>query len=143
MKRYLLLLIIFLLSVSAYAQHMAMKMDGKEPRKPFYTKIGKREIYHLYIGDSTVNYTGKARPAMVINGSIPAPSLEFTEGDTAEIYVHNEMMMETSIHWHGLVLPNRYDGVSYLTTAPIGAGETHFYKFPLVQHGTYCTIRIP
>ncbi len=85
MKRYLLLLIIFLLSVSAYAQHMAMKMDGKEPRKPFYTKIGKREIYHLYIGDSTVNYTGKARPAMVINGSIPAPSLEFTEGDSAEI----------------------------------------------------------
>jgi len=137
MKRYLLLLIIFLPSVSAYAQHMAMKMDSKEPRKPFYTKIGKREIYHLYIGDSTVNYTGKARPAMVINGSIPAPSLEFTEGDTAEIYVHNEMMMETSIHWHGLVLPNRYDGVSYLTTAPIGAGETHFYKFPLVQHGTY------
>ncbi|MEO6979012.1 MAG: multicopper oxidase domain-containing protein, partial [Mucilaginibacter sp.] len=107
------------------------------PRKPFYTKTGKREIYHLYIGDSTVNYTGRARPAMVINGSIPAPTLEFTEGDTAEIYVHNEMMMETSIHWHGLVLPNRYDGVSYLNTAPIGPGETHFYKFPLVQHGTY------
>ncbi|MEP6610989.1 MAG: multicopper oxidase domain-containing protein [Mucilaginibacter sp.] len=137
MKRYLLLIIVFLLSVSAYAQHMGMKMDSKEPRKPFYTKTGKREIYHLYIGDSTVNYTGRARPAMVINGSIPAPTLEFTEGDTAEIYVHNEMMMETSIHWHGLVLPNRYDGVSYLTTAPIGPGETHFYKFPLVQHGTY------
>lgn len=138
MKRYPLLLIIFFLSVSTYAQHMAgMKMDRKEPRKAFYTKIGKREIYHLYIGDSTVNYTGRAKPAMVINGSIPAPTLEFTEGDTAEIYVHNEMMMETSIHWHGLILPNRYDGVSYLTTAPIGAGETHYYKFPLVQHGTY------
>jgi len=138
MKRYLLLPVVFLLSVSAYAQHMAgMKMDSKEPRKPFYTKIGKREIYHLYIADSTVNYTGKAKPAMAINGSVPAPALEFTEGDTAEIYVHNEMMMETSIHWHGLILPNRYDGVSYLTTAPIGPGETHFYKFPLVQHGTY------
>jgi len=116
---------------------MAMKMDGTEPRKPFYTKVGNREIYHLYIADTTVNYTGKARPAMAINGSIPAPALQFTEGDTAEIYVHNQMMMETSIHWHGLILPNRYDGVSYLTTAPIEAGQTHFYKFPLVQHGTY------
>ncbi len=74
---------------------------------------------------------------MAINGLIPAPTLEFTEGDTAEIYVHNQMMMPTSIHWHGLILPNRYDGVSYLTTAPIKPGETHFYKFPLVQHGTY------
>jgi len=47
------------------------------------------------------------------------------------------MMMETSIHWHGLILPNRYDGVSYLTTTPIEAGQTHLFKFPLVQHGTY------
>jgi FtsP/CotA-like multicopper oxidase with cupredoxin domain len=74
---------------------------------------------------------------MAINGTIPAPQLTFTEGDTAEIYVHNEMMMETSIHWHGLILPNRYDGVSYLTTTPIKGGQTHLFKFPLVQHGTY------
>jgi CopA family copper-resistance protein len=116
-----------------------MKMDkgAAEKRLPFYTKIGNRDIYHLYIGDTVVNYTGKARPAMAINSSIPAPTLTFTEGDTAEIYVHNNMMMETSIHWHGLILPNRYDGVSYLTTSPVKAGETHLYKFPLVQNGTY------
>lgn len=137
MKRSTVILLSFFLSFSAYAQHMAMKMDEKERREPFYTKVGKREIYHIYIGDTTVNYTGKSRPAMAINGSIPAPALEFTEGDTAEIYVHNQMMMETSIHWHGLILPNRYDGVSYLTTAPVGPGQTHYYKFPLVQHGTY------
>jgi FtsP/CotA-like multicopper oxidase with cupredoxin domain len=47
------------------------------------------------------------------------------------------MMMETSIHWHGLILPNRYDGVSYLTTSPIKMGETHYYTFPIVQNGTY------
>jgi len=75
--------------------------------------------------------------AMAINGSIPAPTLYFTEGDTAEIYVHNTMKMETSIHWHGLILPNQYDGVSWLTTRPIGPGETHLYRFPLVQNGTY------
>jgi FtsP/CotA-like multicopper oxidase with cupredoxin domain len=121
--------------LTTHAQHMHMQHEGKH--MPFYQKIGKREIYHLYIADTAVNYTGKKRPAMAVNGSIPAPQLHFTEGDTAEIYVHNEMMMETSIHWHGLILPNRDDGVSYLTTAPIMPGQTHLFKFPLVQHGTY------
>ncbi|GAA3968221.1 multicopper oxidase domain-containing protein [Mucilaginibacter dorajii] len=141
MKIRFLIIVNLLCSVAAFAQHggMSMKMGNKEPQKrlPFFIKIGKRDIYHLYIADTTVNYTGKHRPAMAINGSIPAPTLTFTEGDTAEIYVHNEMMMETSIHWHGLILPNRYDGVSYLTTSPVKAGETHLYKFPLVQNGTY------
>lgn len=93
--------------------------------------------YDLYVADSMIHSHGKMIHAMVINGGIPAPVLTFTEGDTAEIYVHNKMDMETSVHWHGLILPNRYDGVSYLTTAPIKAGETHLYKFPLVQNGTY------
>src|ERR1700712_4346929 len=140
MKIRFLIIVNLLWSITAFGQHggMSMKMDhkGSQQRLPFFTKIGNRDIYHLYIADTTVNYTGKARPAMAINGSIPAPALTFTEGDTAEIYVHNEMMMETSIHWHGLILPNRYDGVSYLTTSPVKAGETHLYKFPLVQHGT-------
>ncbi|WP_255486992.1 multicopper oxidase domain-containing protein [Mucilaginibacter sp. SP1R1] len=140
MKIFLLIWINLSLSAFAFGQHrMSMQMDkgAAEKHLPFYTKIGSRDIYHLYIGDTTVNYTGKTRPAMAINGSIPAPTLTFTEGDTAEIYVHNNMTMETSIHWHGLILPNRYDGVSYLTTSPVKAGETHLYKFPLVQHGTY------
>ncbi|WP_243770759.1 MULTISPECIES: multicopper oxidase domain-containing protein [Mucilaginibacter] len=139
MKKFILLIIFLLPVASAIAQHSGMKMEptGQSKHLPFFTKTGSREIYHLYINDTTVNYTGKQQPAMAINGSIPAPELEFTEGDTAEIYVHNEMMMETSIHWHGLILPNRYDGVSYLTTTPIKAGETHLFKFPLVQHGTY------
>jgi CopA family copper-resistance protein len=140
MKTYLLIWVNLFLSFFAFGQHnMSMKMykGTAEKRLPFYTKIGNRDIYHLYIGDTVVNYTGKTRPAMAINGSIPAPALTFTEGDTAEIYVHNNMMMETSIHWHGLILPNRYDGVSYLTTSPVKAGETHLYKFPLVQNGTY------
>ncbi|MEO8413968.1 MAG: multicopper oxidase domain-containing protein [Ginsengibacter sp.] len=117
---------------------MDMGVEGTDKmRLPFYTKIGKRVIYHLYINETTVHYTGKTSHALAINGSVPAPTLTFTEGDTAEIYVHNTMMMETSIHWHGLILPNRYDGVSYLTTAPIKMGQTHFYTFPIVQNGTY------
>jgi len=139
MKKLILYVFTILLAVPAFSQDHKMGMTNTVSSKhlPFFTRIGHREIYHLYINDTTVNYTGKKRPAMAINGTIPAPQLTFTEGDTAEIYVHNEMMMETSIHWHGLILPNRYDGVSYLTTTPIEGGQTHLFKFPLVQHGTY------
>ncbi|HLP53625.1 MAG TPA: multicopper oxidase domain-containing protein [Fluviicola sp.] len=93
--------------------------------------------YDLYVRDTIVNFTGKERHAYAVNGSIPMPELHFTEGDTAEIMIHNELKTETSIHWHGLILPNEQDGVPYLTTAPIKAGTTHLYKFPLVQNGTY------
>lgn len=142
MRKAFLLLCELLLFFTSFCQMDSMPMEMKDsaPDKihlPFYTKIGNRAIYHLYISDTTVNYTGKSRPALAINGTIPAPELVFTEGDTAEIYVHNTMMMETSIHWHGIILPNRYDGVSYLTTAPIKMGQTHYYTFPIVQNGTY------
>lgn len=95
--------------------------------------------YDLYVDDTMVNYTGgnKMRHAMAINGSIPGPTLYFNEGDTAEIWVHNKMMHETSIHWHGLILPNTEDGVSYLTTEPIMPGKSHRFFFPIVQSGTY------
>ena len=141
MKQTIALFAYLLISIASFCQHGKMSMNMtpivKNSHLPFYTKIGNRVIYHLYIADTLVNYTGRSRNALAINGSIPAPTLTFTEGDTAEIYVHNSMMMETSIHWHGLILPNRYDGVSYLTTAPIKMGQTHYYTFPIVQNGTY------
>lgn len=62
--------------------------------------------YDLHIKDTLVNFTGKTKPGIAINGQIPAPTLEFTEGDIAEIHVHNHMHHETSLHWHGLILPN-------------------------------------
>ncbi|MBP9883169.1 MAG: multicopper oxidase domain-containing protein [Chitinophagales bacterium] len=93
--------------------------------------------YDLYVRDTMVNYSGKKANAIAINGQIPAPQLNFTEGDTAEIFVHNEMNVETSIHWHGIILPYGQDGVPYLTTAPIKAHTTYRYYFPIVQSGTY------
>lgn len=93
--------------------------------------------YDLFVRDTVVNFTGKERHGYAVNGSIPMPELHFTEGDTAEIHVHNELKTETSIHWHGLILPNEQDGVPYLTTAPIKEGTTLVYRFPLVQNGTY------
>ena len=102
-----------------------------------FAQGAKTVRYDLYVADTTVTYGGKPVKAMAVNGSIPMPTLYFTEGDTALIYVHNNMKEETSLHWHGLILPNQYDGVSYLTTRPIKPGTTHLFKFPLVQSGTY------
>jgi FtsP/CotA-like multicopper oxidase with cupredoxin domain len=84
-----------------------------------------------------VNFTGKSVDAIAINGQIPGPTLYFTEGDTAEIYVHNKMHHETSIHWHGLILPNNQDGVPNLTTSPIMPMSVFVYRFPIKQKGTY------
>ena len=102
-----------------------------------YAQAPKTVRYDLYIGDTMVHYSGKMAHALAINGTIPGPVLEFTEGDTALIYVHNTLKGETSIHWHGVILPNEEDGVPYLTTQPIKGGQTHVFKFPVVQHGTY------
>ncbi|GGH88825.1 hypothetical protein GCM10011495_30990 [Hymenobacter frigidus] len=100
-------------------------------------QVGKRVEYDLYVMDSLVNFTGKIRSAVVINGRLPGPTLRFTEGDTAVVRVHNRLKGATSMHWHGLILPNAQDGVPYLNTAPILPGTTHTFTFPLVQHGTY------
>jgi CopA family copper-resistance protein len=105
--------------------------------KPGMAYSGKKVEYDLYVTDTMVNFTGKSRHAIAINGQIPAPILEFTEGDTAIIRVHNLMKMETSIHWHGILLPNKEDGVPYLNTVPIEAGKTLTFTFPLIQSGTY------
>ena len=94
-------------------------------------------IYHLKIGQEEVSKTGKKMVGMTINGNIPGPTLRFKEGDYAVIYVENEMDVETSVHWHGLILPNFQDGVPYLTTPPIKAGTTFKYEFPVKQSGTY------
>lgn len=101
------------------------------------TYIGKKIVYDLFVTDTMVNFTGKHRHAIAINKQVPAPILEFVEGDTAIIRVHNLMKMETSIHWHGILLPNKEDGVPYLTTSAIAPGGIHTFTFPLIQNGTY------
>jgi len=93
--------------------------------------------YDLYVRDTLVNFTGKTKRAIAVNGQIPMPTLTFTQGDTAEIHVYNELKESTSLHWHGLILPNKEDGVPYLTQMPIEPGTTHIYRFPIVQNGTH------
>jgi len=135
MLRICLLFLLVINVIAIKAQHMAV--SSQDQRMPLLTRTGGKIVYHLYVTDTLVNYTGKKAKGVAINGSIPAPTLYFAEGDSAEIHVHNLMHMETSIHWHGLILPNEQDGVPYLTTAPIKEHSTHIFRFPIVQQGTY------
>ncbi len=122
-------------NTSTVSQPMTMEnMDHGNMATAKY--VGKKVIYDLYINDTVVNFTKRKRHALAINGQIPAPTLSFTEGDTAVIRVHNLMHMETSIHWHGVLLPNKEDGVPYLTTEPIKSHATYTYTFPIIQSGT-------
>ena len=93
---------------------------------------GKTIEYDLNIDYKEVNYTGKKATAVAINDGIAGPTLQFTEGDSAIIRIHNKLKTETSIHWHGLLVPNRQDGVSYLNTPPILAGKTYTFRFPIL-----------
>lgn len=104
----------------------------------FTAKAQKVVRYDLHVRDTIVNFSGKEKRALTVNGKIPMPTLTFTEGDIAEIYVHNDLKKEnTAMHWHGLFLPNKEDGVPYLTQMPIKPGTTHKYTFPIIQNGTY------
>jgi FtsP/CotA-like multicopper oxidase with cupredoxin domain len=94
--------------------------------------------YDLHIAEHTQSPAGKPVRVLAINGGIPGPVLRFREGDFARIRVHNDLKYEeTSTHWHGLLLPNKEDGVPHLTTPPIKPGTTHTFQFTLKHSGTY------
>ncbi|WP_445722491.1 multicopper oxidase domain-containing protein [Flavobacterium sp.] len=113
-----------------------IKSDSIKTLKPVKT-VSKTVRYDLYVRDTIVNFTGKPKRAIAVNGQIPMPTLTFTEGDIAEIYVHNELDEETSLHWHGLFLPNKEDGVPNVTQMPIPPHTIHKYTFPIIQQGTH------
>lgn len=96
--------------------------------------------YELVASKGEINLSGKKNVdfALMINGGIPAPTLEFTEGDDAEITLINNLPDdEVSIHWHGILLNPFMDGVPYVNTPPIFPGERFTFKFKIRQHGTY------
>lgn len=95
-----------------------------------------REV-DLTIGEQTVNFTGRERRAVTVNRSLPAPVLRFREGDHVTLRVTNRLKEDTSIHWHGILLPANMDGVPGFSFHGIHPGETFTYSFPLKQSGTY------
>jgi CopA family copper-resistance protein len=93
--------------------------------------------YDLVIERQEINLTGRPTAAMTVNGAIPGPVLRFCEGDLARIRVRNGMPVDTSIHWHGILVPPGMDGVPMISFPPIAPGETFTYEFPIRQNGTY------
>lgn len=80
-------------------------------------------------------------PGMIVNcwgynGQTPGPTIEAVEGDRVRIFVTNKLPEQTSVHWHGVILPNGMDGVAGVTQPHIQPGETYRYEFTLKQHGT-------
>jgi FtsP/CotA-like multicopper oxidase with cupredoxin domain len=94
--------------------------------------------FDLAIGETPVNFTGAPRMAQAINGSIPGPVLRWREGDTVTLRVSNRLRdQDTSIHWHGMVLPAEMDGVPGLSFHGIRPGESYTYRFDVRQSGTF------
>ncbi|MAN79824.1 MAG: copper oxidase [Magnetovibrio sp.] len=93
--------------------------------------------YNLEIARGAIDVAGRPQDAMTINGGIPGPVLRFTEGEDLTINVTNKMDVDTSIHWHGLILPYQQDGVPGISFPGIKPGETFTYTFPAQQSGTY------
>src|SRR5688500_4156506 len=93
--------------------------------------------FDLRIGETRDDVTGRERTALTINGSIPGPLLRWREGDTVTLRVSNALDADTSIHWHGILLPANMDGVPGLSFSGIRPGETYPYRFTVRQAGTY------
>ncbi len=93
--------------------------------------------FNLEVAESAVNFTGAPRMATTINGSIPAPTLRWREGEEVTIRVTNRLHEDTSIHWHGIILPYQMDGVPGISFAGIPPGATFTYRFKVEQSGTY------
>jgi len=108
-----------------------------EPRQAQYQETLRGNQFNLHINQQTINVTGKTRQVVTINGSSPAPTLYMKEGEIVTIHVHNHLNEDSSIHWHGLLVPSAMDGVPHLSFAGIKPNQEFTYQFQLKQSGTY------
>jgi CopA family copper-resistance protein len=96
-------------------------------------------VFDLSIGQQGVNFTGSPAMATTVNGSLPAPTLRWRQGDRVTLRVTNTLPVDSSIHWHGVILPSRMDGVPHISDdfKGIAPGQTFTYQFDVKQYGTY------
>lgn len=104
---------------------------------PWTEKDGAK-VYHLVAEEVMHEFTpGLKALCWGYNGQVHGPTLEAVEGDRVRVYVTNKLPAPTSVHWHGVFLPNGMDGVAGLNQAPIATGETFCYEWTWAQHGTF------
>ena len=107
-----------------------------ERKEPGEAELSGREFW-LEIAEIPVNFSGTPAAATAINGRIPGPILRWREGEEVTLHVTNRLKVDTSIHWHGIVLPTEMDGVPGLSFDGIQPGETFTYRFTVRQSGTF------
>lgn len=104
---------------------------------PFRTVAGAK-VFHLVVEEVEHSFApGLAARCYGYNGRVHGPTIEAVEGDLVRIYVTNRLDVPTTVHWHGLLVPNGMDGVGGLSQRAIESGETFRYEFTLRQHGTF------
>lgn len=119
------------------ASALPLQAAQSRPTNPGHQYTLRGRVFNLDIGQTPVNFTGKPRTAVTVNNSLPSPILRWKEGETVTLNVRNNLGVDSSIHWHGILLPSNMDGVPGLSFAGIKPGETFQYKFKLKQSGTY------
>ena len=103
-----------------------------------YNVVDGVKIFHLIAEEVNHEFApGLRAHCWGFNGQVHGPNIEAVEGDRVRIYVTNKLSEDTSIHWHGMLVPSGMDGVAGLSQKTIGPGETYKYEFKLRQHGTY------
>ncbi len=108
-------------------------------RKPLeYTMDGDVKVFEL----TATNVQWETQPdqsfnAYAYNGMVPGPEFRVTEGDRVRVVLHNEMNQSTTIHWHGMDVPNDQDGVPFVTQQPVKPGETYTYEFTAPNPGSH------
>ena len=102
------------------------------------TLTGQTKRYELTVGETPWELVwGVTTTAVTFNGTVPGPTIRVTEGDTVEVAVTNGLDEPTSIHWHGIHVPNSQDGVAGVTQDPIAPGATFTYRFTAPHAGTF------
>ena len=131
----------FVKGLAAGGAAAALGMRSRDARASGAERLPWGELrgseFALRIGETPMNMTGSPGTAVTVNGSLPAPTLRWKEGDTVTVRVSNTLDDMSSIHWHGIVLPANMDGVPGLSFHGIRPGETFSYRFAVKQSGTY------
>ena len=130
--------------VTGVAAGGALLSLGMDPRRGLAATAANTEPqtlqgnrFDLRIGYRDINFTGHRRIATAVNGTVPSPVLRWREGDSVTLRVTNQLAVDSSIHWHGILLPPDMDGVPGLSFNGIAPGETFEYRFDVKQSGTY------
>ncbi|MEP7351309.1 MAG: copper resistance system multicopper oxidase [Sphingorhabdus sp.] len=127
-----------MLAAPAWAQGHSVHGGGKGgPMIPAGFDEVSGAVIDLSIGSGHRIVEGRRGPGVAVNGSVPGPLIRLTEGQNVRLNVRNNLAVDSSVHWHGLLLPFQYDGVPGISFPGIKPGQTFAYDFPIRQSGTY------